>query len=81
MRNNTPLAGHLLNPGNDAPVQIVAIVLVLGKWEHQGHQAASGTSASSCSTFADKHHPTDAWTRVFKPSHEILRENLPEPEV
>ena len=81
MRIYTPRPGHRRSPSDNGTVQIVAVVLVLGKWEHQGHQAAYGTGASPCSTFADKHHPTDAWTRVFKPGHEILAQGLPEPEI
>ena len=81
MRKHIPQLGHGSNLGKDEAIQIVAVVLVLGKWEHQGHQAAHGTGASPCSTFADKHHPTDAWTRVFKPGHEILAQGLPEPEI
>jgi hypothetical protein len=69
------------SPSNDGSVQIVVVALVLGKWEHQGHQAASGSGVSPCSTLADNHHPTDACTRVFKPTHEILSEGLPAPDV
>jgi hypothetical protein len=73
MRNYTPQPGHLSSA--DAPVQIVAIVLVFSG-QAQAHEP------DVCKfMFADKHHPTDAWTRVFKPGHEILAQGLPEPEV
>ncbi|MCX6921815.1 MAG: hypothetical protein NT154_01145 [Verrucomicrobia bacterium] len=67
MRKHILQLGHGSNLVKDEAIQIVVVVLVLGKWEHQGHQAASGTAASPCSTFVDKHHPTDAWQWVFKP--------------
>ena len=81
MRKHIPQLGHGSNLSEDEAIQIVVVVPVLGKLEHQGHLADYGTGASSCSTFADKHHPTDAWTRVFKPGHEILAQGLPEPDV
>ena len=81
MRKHIPQLGHGSNLSKDKASQIVAVVLVLGKWEHQGQQAASGTGASPCSSLADKHQTTDAWMRVFKPGHELLHEGLPAPEV
>jgi hypothetical protein len=56
-------------------VQIVAIVLVFSG------QALAQELDVCKSTRADKHHPIDAWMRVFRPSHELLREGLPAPEV
>jgi hypothetical protein len=53
----------------------VAIVLVFNG------QAQAQEPDVCKSTLADKHHPTDAWTRVFKPGHEILAQGLPEPEI
>jgi len=62
-------------------MHIAVVVLVLGKRKHQGHQAPFGRGLSPCSTFADKYYPADAWTRVFKPTHEILAQGLPAPDV
>jgi hypothetical protein len=73
MRNYTPQPGH--RPSDATPVQIVAIVLVFNG------QAQAQEPDVCKSTLADKHHPTDAWTRVFKPGHEILAQGLPEPEI
>ena len=81
MRNNTPLAGHLLNPGDDGSVQIVAVVLVLDNRKRQVYDPGSGTIATPCPKIGDTPNPTDAWTRVFKPGHEILMAGLPEPDV
>ena len=73
MRNYTLQPRRL--PSSDAPVQLVAIVLVFsGQAQVQEQDVCK-------STLADMHHPTDAWQRVFKPGHEILREGLPAPEV
>lgn len=73
MRNYTLQPKHL--PSSDAPMQIVVIVLVFSG------QALAQESDACNSVFADRHHPTDAWTRVFKPGHEILAQGLPEPEI
>ena len=75
MRNYTPKPGHLPNQNGDAPVQIVAIVLVFS-----GQAQAQEPDACKC-MFADSHRATDAWMRVFKPTHEILMAGLPEPDV
>src|ERR1035437_2386227 len=72
MRNNTPLAGHLLNPGNDGSVEIVALVLVLDNRKRQVCEPGSGTIPAPCLKIGDKPPPTAPWTRVFKPGHEIL---------
>ena len=56
-------------------MQIVAIVLVFS-----GQAQAQESDACKC-MFADSHRATDAWMRVFKPTHEILMAGLPEPDV
>ncbi|MEI7938508.1 MAG: hypothetical protein WCK27_17620 [Verrucomicrobiota bacterium] len=81
MRKHIPQLGPGSNLGRDEAIQLAVVVLVLGNRKPQGHQATSGMAASPCSTFANQHHPTDAWTRVFKPTHEILAQGLPAPDV
>ena len=73
MRNYTPQPGQLTS--GDAPVPVVAIILVISG------QALAQEPDVCKSTFADNYHPTDAWTRVFKPGHEILAQGLPAPDV
>jgi hypothetical protein len=94
MIKHTTESGALAGPGARDIVPIVAIVLVLGGRTQEVHDPGSDEFAVICPTSASNRYAPQVWTmyddkrdarqrhrRVFVPTVQLLREQLPEPDI
>jgi hypothetical protein len=70
-----------LNPSNNGSVQIMAIVVVISGRQRQLEEPVSCRFAAACAANSEGWPSVEVRRRVFKPSHELMSEGLPQPEV
>jgi hypothetical protein len=62
-------------------VQIIAVVFVISGRKHRAQEPVGCRFAAACATNAEEWPSAEGWERVFKPTHELMCENLPEPDI
>lgn len=77
----TPSSQVRPSPNNDRSVQIMAIVVVINGRQRQIQEPVGCRFAAACATEAEDWPDAEKWRRVFVPGFQLLREQLPEPEV
>jgi hypothetical protein len=68
-------------PSNDGSVQIMAIVVVISGRHRQDQEPVGSGFAAACATNVEEWPSAEVRRRVFKPTHELMCENLPPPDV
>lgn len=72
-----------LRPNNDRSAQIMAVVVVvvINGRQRQIQEPVGCGFAAACASNAEEWPSAEVRRRVFKPTHEILREGLPPPDI
>ena len=68
-------------PSNDISMQITVVVVVISGRKQQVEHPGSCWFPSPCSAKAEGWPSAEAWRRVLRPTHEIMSEGLPQPDV
>jgi hypothetical protein len=79
--SRTPTSQAHLSPSNDGSVHVMAVVFVISGRQRQVEEPVGCGFAAACAARAEEWPSAEAWRRVLVPSVELLRENLPEPQV
>jgi hypothetical protein len=69
------------SPENDGSVQIMAVVVVISGQQRRVQDPVSCWFPAACAAKAEQWPSSEARRRVLVPSVELLRENLPEPDI
>jgi hypothetical protein len=69
------------NPSNDASVHVMAVLFVISGRKHQAEELVGCRFAADYAANAGEWPSAEARRRVFKPTHELMCENLPEPDI
>ena len=66
---------------NDGSMQIMAIVVVISGRQRQVEEPVSCWFPAACATNAKERPSAEARRRLLRPTHEIMSEGLPQPEI
>ena len=69
------------SPSNDCSMQIIVVVVVMSDRKRRAKELGSCWFPSSRTSKAAGWPSAEAWRRVLKPTHEIMSEGLPQPDV
>jgi hypothetical protein len=77
----TPSSQACPSPSNEGFVQIMAVVFVISGRERQVEEPVSCGFASGGAANSQGWPSAEVRRRMFKPTHELMCENLPEPDI
>ena len=77
----TPSSQAHPSPGNDRSVQVMAIVVVINERQRHVEEPVSAWFAASCAAKAEEWPSAEARRRLLKPTHELMSEGLPQPDI
>jgi hypothetical protein len=69
------------NPSKDCSAQIIAVVFVISGRKHQAQDPVSCWFPAACAAKAEEWPNAEARRRVFKPTHQLMCEGLPQPDI
>ena len=77
----TPSSQAHPSPNNDCSMQIIVVVVVISGRKRRAQELGSCWFPASRTSKAAGWPSAEAWRRVLKPTHEIMSEGLPQPDV
>jgi hypothetical protein len=77
----TPSSQAHLRPRNGGSVQIMAIVVVIRGQQRQIQEPVGCGFAAACAAEAEEWPSAEARRRLLKPTHELMSEGLPQPDI